>query len=283
MENNTTKEESNKDKNIDSFLSSIVSKNTSSINESEGIGEIYSPINDRRQNIFQKALQNHDIVLSDIPIPTKPEWNYKKIYLDQLVYKNSASRPFVLPIEATNGQMYHLLLKKDDLHIDELIIKCIKIAKYFLVNELGDDYHLVTYNVLPINNIYGLIEIVPNAKTIYEITQTNTTLLHYVMDQNPEETVNTIRTRFMKSCAVYCVLTYLFGIGDRHLNNIMMTSQGCLFHIDYSFILGSDPKPIAPHLRITDEMLDFLGGIESNYYHQFQHHCFQIFIILKTR
>ena len=281
MENNTTKEESNKDKNIDSFLSSIVSKSTSSINESEGIGEIYSPINDRRQNIFQKALQNHDIVLSDIPIPTKPEWNYKKIYLDQLVYKNSASRPFVLPIEATNGQMYHLLLKKDDLRTDELIIKCIKIAKYFLVNELGDDYHLVTYNVLPINNIYGLIEIVPNAKTIYEITQTNTTLLHYVMDQNPEETVNTIRTRFMKSCAVYCVLTYLFGIGDRHLNNIMMTSQGCLFHIDYSFILGSDPKPIAPHLRITDEMLDFLGGIESNYYHQFQHHCFQIFIILK--
>ena len=89
------------------------------------------------------------------------------------------------------------------------------------------------------------------------------------MDQNPEETVNTIRTRFMKSCAVYCVLTYLFGIGDRHLNNIMMTSQGCLFHIDYSFILGSDPKPIAPHLRITNEMLDFLGGIESNYYHQF--------------
>ena len=37
MENNTTKEESNSDKNIDSFLSSIVSKSTSSINESEGI------------------------------------------------------------------------------------------------------------------------------------------------------------------------------------------------------------------------------------------------------
>ena len=77
--------------------------------------------------------------------------------------------------------------------------------------------------------------------------------------------------------AGYCVITYLLGSGDRHLDNLLLTQQGHLFHIDFGFILGRDPKPFPPPMKLCKEMVDAFGGMTSQNYQLFRSYCFIAF------
>lgn len=68
---------------------------------------------------------------------------------------------------------------------------------------------------------------------------------------------------YVKSCAGYCAITYILGVGDRHLDNLLLHQTGHFFHCDYSYILGRDPKKYLP-LRITEEMVNGMGGKGSD-------------------
>jgi len=79
---------------------------------------------------------------------------------------------------------------------------------------------------------------------------------------------NSVMDTYVKSCAGYGVITYILGVGDRHMDNLLLHQSGSFFHCDYSFILGSDPKMYLP-LRITEDMVHGFGGLESDNYDKF--------------
>jgi phosphatidylinositol 3-kinase len=33
-----------------------------------------------------------------------------------------------------------------------------------------------------------------------------------------------------------------------------------MFHVDFGFILGRDPKPMPPPMKLTSEMINAMGG-----------------------
>lgn len=56
----------------------------------------------------------------------------------------------------------------------------------------------------------------------------------------------------------------------------MMLPTGNLFHIDFGYIFGRDPKPMAPPIRFTREMADAMGGVNSEDYRLFKTYCCQV-------
>jgi phosphatidylinositol 3-kinase len=121
----------------------------------------------------------------------------------------------------------------------------------------------------------GLVEFVEKSIPVSQIlSSNNNSIMTFFQSVAPQEGARhaikpEVLLTYIRSCAGYCVLTYLLGVGDRHLDNIMIQPSGHFFHIDFGFIFGRDPKPLPPAFRLTKEMVDGMGGTDAKEYKQF--------------
>ncbi len=218
---------------------------------------------------------------SNLRLPINPHINYVISDLNSVHIKSSATMPLTLPLhyvdEEMNVQKFNIMFKFEEIRKDQIVMSLINIIQKILIDE-KIDIPIVNYRVRPTGLDHGFIELVPNSHTIHFVKQTKkSTILNFIMDNNPLNTVDQIRNRFLRSCAVFSTCSYLISIGDRHLDNIMVTEKGDLFHIDFSHILGSDPKLTEVKMRISTDMIDTIGGFNSKYYAEFKILCTQIF------
>jgi len=159
-----------------------------------------------------------------------------------------------------------ILFKPEDIRLDHIVMNFIRLADGILKKDLGMDLNIVSYNIRPTSRVGGFIEMVSDSTTLYEIDEEHKSNMFNYIDGNHK--LNEIRKNFMTSCAAYCVLTFLLGAGDRHKHNIMITKKGVLFHIDYGYVMGADPKknpffPTVPDMRIDKGIADALGPDEQ--------------------
>lgn len=182
---------------------------------------------------------------------------------------------------SSNLPFYRLMYKRDDLRKDAVVQNIINVMYLILKQETRLDIPLVTYRVLPTSSFDGLIEIVENAHTLYSIIRDHGSILNFLHHYNGHRTLSEISTSFRESLAAYTVITFLLGVGDRHADNVMLTKEGILFHIDYGFILGKDPKPLQPPMRLDHYMIEALGGSQTEQFEQFKKLCVIAFNCLR--
>ncbi|KAK6199969.1 1-phosphatidylinositol 3-kinase [Scheffersomyces amazonensis] len=90
-----------------------------------------------------------------------------------------------------------------------------------------------------------------------------------------------VMENYVKSCAAYCVITYILGVGDRHLDNLLISPNGKFWHADFGYMFGRDPKPFPPVMKLPIQVIDGMGGMNHENYNIFKSYCFITYNILR--
>ncbi|GAM23254.1 hypothetical protein SAMD00019534_064290, partial [Acytostelium subglobosum LB1] len=228
--------------------------------------------------------------LSDFPpliLPLNPNIEVMGIIPEKSIIFKSAKQPLGLRLRTKHGPDYGIIFKTgDDLRQDQLIIQMISLMDRLLKKE-NLDLKLTPYNVLATAEEDGIVELVsPSEAMAAVIGEYGGEILKYFKSHHPDPeaplgVAPEVLETFVKSCAGYCVITYILGIGDRHLDNLLLTPNGNLFHIDFGYILGKDPKIFPPPMKLCKEMVIGMGGEGSKQYEKFKQYCCEAYLILR--
>ncbi|CAD8088581.1 unnamed protein product [Paramecium primaurelia] len=208
----------------------------------------------------------------------------------------------------------------DDLRQDQLVMQIFNLMDE-LLKGVSQDMKLLPYRILACSKSDGFLEFVPDNVTLQEIIIKKNQGMQPYLRQISEDKMNpyywktlslknndqkdpenlkiiqdhidqvvkraqyginpTFMTNYIYSSAGYCVLTYFLGIGDRHLENLLINNEGKMFHIDFGFILGKDPKPYPPPFKLCPEMVEAMGGQKSELYTLFKSKCVEVYVYLR--
>ncbi len=221
-----------------------------------------------------------------LPLPLDPKVSVIGCFPDESNVFKSSLFPLLINFKTTSGDRYPVIFKTgDDLRQDQLVIQIIMLMDRLLRKE-NLDLKLTPYRILATSTSAGAVQFIPSMSLAAIVSKYKGSLLAYLRANNPDEHQNLGVRReamdtYVKSCAGYCVITYLIGVGDRHLDNLLLAPTGHFFHADFGYILGRDPKPFAPLMKLSKEMIEGMGGAQSVHYQAFKQHCFTAYTTLR--
>jgi len=117
----------------------------------------------------------------------------------------------------------------------------------------------VTYAILPLGRVAGLISVVNGSQTMRELSQAvsyeqRNQRVGLALQSDPRRL-----SRLAASAVAYLTSCYVLGVRDGHDDNIMLRSDGSLFRIDFGFVFGRAPEIDAPALVMPNSVTQALG------------------------
>lgn len=171
-----------------------------------------------------------------------------------------------------------IVKSNDDLRQEVACIQLIELCQeIFGESNLDHTLWLKPYRIVSTGPSAGFVETLPNTLSIDAIKKTEGFVsLPQFFDAlygGSVQRLHNARMNYLSSLAAYSLVCYVFSIKDRHNGNILLDAEGHVIHIDFGFLLGIAPGgsfsvESAP-FKLTDEMLDVFGGMESNYFSLF--------------
>jgi len=228
-----------------------------------------------------------------VPVPVNPRIIVNGVISEKSSVFRSATYPMkiVFNVDPTksliqktdeNTEFPVLYKEGDDLRQDQLILQMIEFMDK-LLKSVTVDLKFSVYRVVAAGIKDGFAEFVSESTTISaikkEFEKSDNPIADYLKKMEKEKKIPypSLLEAYVNSCAGYSAITYLLGIGDRHLENLMMRKNGRFFHIDFGFILGNDPKPFPPPIRISGEMVKAMKDKDYPSYDLFCKKCVDAF------
>ncbi|OQS07042.1 phosphatidyl inositol kinase (PIK-G1), partial [Thraustotheca clavata] len=149
---------------------------------------------------------------------------------------------------------------------------------------------LKVYRIIATSSSTGLIETLADAISLDGLKKRDgyvSLLHHFEKSYGPRDSARFLeaQTKFIHSLAGYSLVCYFLQIKDRHNGNIMIDNEGHIIHIDYGFLLGIAPGgsfsiETAP-FKLTTEMVDTMGGPDSEGFKEYVTLCTRGFLALQ--
>ena len=205
----------------------------------------------------------------------------------------SNTKPLMLTLEITNGEItkeIKLIIKKDAGLRKERIVACLmallqfKLRQQVARKKLDDFENVPTYEIIMLSQDLGVIEFVENSITLRMVNDNHhMSLQNYVLKKNANELISVVRNRFSQSLAISSSIAYILGLGDRHLDNIMINDKGQVFHIDFGYLMENPVTSIlgAPNIKVTADMIEILGGQSGDHYESFKNYVIRVHEIMR--
>ena len=140
---------------------------------------------------------------------------------------------------------------------------------------------LNTYEIISTGNDAGLVEMVNDSVSLDQLKQKihNASLHDFYLYNYGNGNANSIEYKkamnnYIASLAGYSLVCYFLQIKDRHNGNILIDNEGHLIHIDFGFLLSNAPgkglKFENAPFKLSNDMVDCLGGVKGKYFDSFR-------------